>query len=447
MQRILKVLALGLFTALSVNTASAQTGTLQGRQLFLYDGGTGSSLNRIAIQTPPDAFLTTNWSLTLPTTGGFANQLLVNTGAGIMNWTSTLTLQDLTLNGDLGVLGNTTLGDLATDLVTVNGTMSFPGLTANYPLQLNGAGQVVSELINLTGAADITGILPVLNGGTGASTAAGARTNLGAQAQSTQLDNLSALASTGIMVRTGVNTFSTRLIAVNAPLSIADADGVAGNPTISLGTVGVANGGTGLTATPANGEIPIGNGVGFSLATITGTANQVVVTNGAGSITLSTPQDIHTAANPTFNNLTLNGNLLANGNTTLGNAGTDVITVTGNTVNTPTAPVVIDPTNLGTAIPAFTGSFTKIVLSANNDGANLIEYADLPAGTDGQEMLVRITCQNALANNSVILRQPGGANTTIAWPTVATLPTVMLKLVYDFDSGHWAILSSVYAPF
>ncbi|MFZ9046892.1 MAG: 3'-5' exoribonuclease domain-containing protein, partial [Cyclobacteriaceae bacterium] len=40
-------------------------------------------------------------------------------------------------------------------------------------------------------------------------------------------------------------------------------------------------------------------------ATLTGTTNQVSVANGNGSITLSTPQDIHTAATPTFDSETL----------------------------------------------------------------------------------------------------------------------------------------------
>jgi hypothetical protein len=65
--------------------------------------------------------------------------------------------------------------------------------------------------------------------------------------------------------------------------------------------------------TPANGNLLIGNGSGFTLAGITGTANQVSVTNGAGSITLSTPQNIHTAATPTFA-----GASLQSGSTTLG---------------------------------------------------------------------------------------------------------------------------------
>ena len=39
--------------------------------------------------------------------------------------------------------------------------------------------------------------------------------------------------------------------------------------------------------------------------TLTGTANEVIVTNGAGTITLSTPQDIATSSDPTFHDLTV----------------------------------------------------------------------------------------------------------------------------------------------
>lgn len=83
--------------------------------------------------------------------------------------------------------------------------------------------------------------------------------------------------------------------------------------TVSLtsevsGVLPAANGGTGVNGgTAANGQVPIGNGAGFTLSTLTGTPNQVNVLNGAGSITLSAPQDIHSSATPTFGGLTLTG--------------------------------------------------------------------------------------------------------------------------------------------
>jgi len=67
---------------------------------------------------------------------------------------------------------------------------------------------------------------------------------------------------------------------------------------LTTGTLPVASGGTGQT-TFTNGEILIGNTTGNTLskATLTGTVNRVIVTNGAGTITLSAPQDLAAASN------------------------------------------------------------------------------------------------------------------------------------------------------
>lgn len=67
--------------------------------------------------------------------------------------------------------------------------------------------------------------------------------------------------------------------------------GITGVGTLAAGTwngatIGVAYGGTGLTATPTNGQIDIGNGTGFTRAAITA-GTGVTVTNGAGSITIA----------------------------------------------------------------------------------------------------------------------------------------------------------------
>ena len=56
----------------------------------------------------------------------------------------------------------------------------------------------------------------------------------------------------------------------------------------SAGVLTVAGGGTGLSSTPANGQIPIGNGTNYTAATITAGAG-ITVTNGAGSITVALP--------------------------------------------------------------------------------------------------------------------------------------------------------------
>ena len=89
--------------------------------------------------------------------------------------------------------------------------------------------------------------------------------------------------------------------------------------TITSGTwngteVAVLNGGTGQTSY-TNGQLLIGDTTDNTLTkgTISGTPNRITVTNGNGTITLNTPQDIHTEASPTFVGLTLTGDLAVNG--------------------------------------------------------------------------------------------------------------------------------------
>lgn len=100
-----------------------------------------------------------------------------------------------------------------------------------------------------------------------------------------------------------------------------------GNATNVTGIVAVPNGGTGLSTAPANGQLLIGNGTNYTLNTLTGTANQVIVSVGAGTITLSLPQSIATTSSPTFAALTVTGTLSA-GNFSGSSSGTNTGDVT-----------------------------------------------------------------------------------------------------------------------
>jgi hypothetical protein len=73
---------------------------------------------------------------------------------------------------------------------------------------------------------------------------------------------------------------------------------------LTTGTLPIASGGTGTTTAPTSGQLHIGNSSGaWAVASLTGTSNRITVTNGSGSITLSTPQDIGTGSNPQFGSL------------------------------------------------------------------------------------------------------------------------------------------------
>lgn len=101
----------------------------------------------------------------------------------------------------------------------------------------------------------------------------------------------------------GIPVFTAGIVAVTTTPNIGTpAAGVLTNCT----GLPVAGGGTGQSSY-TNGQLLIGNTTGNTLskATLTGTTNQVVVTNGAGSITLSLPQSIATSSSPTFAGLTL----------------------------------------------------------------------------------------------------------------------------------------------
>jgi hypothetical protein len=56
----------------------------------------------------------------------------------------------------------------------------------------------------------------------------------------------------------------------------------------------------------ANQLVGVNSGAGaWEYKTLSGTSNRISVTHGAGTITLNAPQDIHTAATPTFGGLTI----------------------------------------------------------------------------------------------------------------------------------------------
>jgi hypothetical protein len=89
------------------------------------------------------------------------------------------------------------------------------------------------------------------------------------------------LAGTGVIVKTAANTIAARTLATSGNgISVADGNGIAGNPTFQL---------TGLAQAIANasgtGILALNGSSTISPVTITGTSNQIGVTGGDGSST------------------------------------------------------------------------------------------------------------------------------------------------------------------
>jgi len=181
-------------------------------------------------------------------------------------------------------------------------------------------------------ATSVSGTLPVANVGTGVTTLTGLVKGNGTGAMTAATVGTDYLAPTGSAANL-----------TNFPTFNQNTTGTAANVT---GTVAVANGGTGLSDIPVNGQIDIGNGTGFTRATLTaGTA--ITISNTAGAITISAAvrptSDQFTATNgqtsftltqTPFTNTTISPNLKPNVSMFINGVRTNNLayTVSGTTV-------------------------------------------------------------------------------------------------------------------
>jgi Chaperone of endosialidase len=112
---------------------------------------------------------------------------------------------------------------------------------------------------------------------------------------------------------TGLTTFTAANNALYSTSSSA----------LAAGTLPVAAGGTGLTSTPTNGQIDIGNGSGFTRTTLTA-GTGISVSNASGSITITntSPSSGGTVTSVSgtgsVNGITLTGSVTSSGSLTLG---------------------------------------------------------------------------------------------------------------------------------
>ena len=147
---------------------------------------------------------------------------------------------DLTGNVTGTVTGNATNVD---GIIAINngGTGATTVANARTNLGLGTMATQASNSVSITGGS-IAGItdLAIADGGTGASTVTQARTNLGlvigsdVQPFSNQLTALTSLTTNGIVIKSGTGTATTRSIAAGNSITISNADGISGNPTIAL---------------------------------------------------------------------------------------------------------------------------------------------------------------------------------------------------------------------
>lgn len=289
----------------------------------------------------------TNKTLTTPTIDGaslsgtfsgtptFSGNTTFSSGTTTFNTGSsagTLNLNTDVTTGTVNLFSNTTgiinVGSASSTLV-VNGNLTVNGTTTTVNSTTINVDDINIELGSVASPSDVTA-----NGGgitlkgstdktitwdsTNSNWTSSEHWNL-ASGKSYKINNTVVLSSTGL----GSSVVSSSLTSV----------GTLTSGTWNASTIGIAYGGTGLTATPSNGQLLVGNGSGYTLATLTN-GTGISITNASGSITV-TNNDLGSSQN-IFKNIVVGVNTIsatANNDTLTFAAGTGItITSSGKTI-------------------------------------------------------------------------------------------------------------------
>ncbi len=241
----------------------------------------------------------------LPAQGGNAGKVLSTNGTNV-SWIATGgtgTVTSVSLSP--GTTGLTVNGGSAPVTITAAGSFTLAGVlnVANGGTGLSALGTGVQTALGLATnsnggmlLAGAGGILPIARGGTGISTVPTNGKILIGNGTGYTLANLTA--GSGITIdnsvagaitinATGGGGGSGTVTTVTTTLSGITITNPTTTPAIA-GTLGYGSGGTGLTAAPTAGQLLIGNGTGYSLATLTaGSGVTIDGTTTPGQITIS----------------------------------------------------------------------------------------------------------------------------------------------------------------
>ena len=196
---------------------------------------------------------------------------------------ATLTLADSSTLATSGAYSITLTSTAATNVtLPTTGTLAT---TSNTVASISFGSTGLTPNSATTGAVTVAGTLSPANGGTGvANNALNTITFTGNYSLGVTLNSNTAVTfpTTGTLATlAGSETLTNKTI--NGASNTISNINLASQVT---GTLPIGNGGTGNTAAATNGQLLIGNGTGFSLATLTAGSN-VTITNSSGGITIA----------------------------------------------------------------------------------------------------------------------------------------------------------------
>jgi hypothetical protein len=208
-------------------------------------------------------------------------------------------------------------------------------------------------------------------------------------------------------------------------------NGITGVDTLTSGiwnatTIGVAYGGTGLTSTPSNGNLLIGNGTGYSLAGLTA-GSGIVITNGAGSITIATnvvgtvtSVDVSggtTGLSFSGGPITTSGTITAAGTLNVANGGTGAVSLTGYVKGNGTSAM-----SASASIPSTDISGLGTMAAQNANGVAItggsVDGASIGASVASTGVFTNLTATNLTATSLTGYVKGNGASVMTASSTI-----------------------------
>jgi hypothetical protein len=345
-------------------------GTINATGLFINGVGVGTgsgSVTSVAATVPSflsvtGSPITTSGTLAislsgtaLPVANGGTGQTTYTDGQLLIGNSTGNTLTKATLTAGSGITITNSAGGISIASTAGGGTVTSVAASGGTTgLSFTGSP------ITTTGTLTLGGTLAIASGGTGATSASGARLTL-------------------LAAGSGANSDITSLTGLTTALS-------------------VGQGGTGVASTPTNGQLLIGNGTGYTVAALTA-GSGISVTNSAGGITIASTSSGGTVTSVggtgSVNGITLSGTVTTAGNLTLGGALSGVSLSTQVAGTLPVANGGTGATTAGGALTSLgayaasnpsgftsnTGTVTSVSGSGGSTGLTLTGGAITTSGT------------------------------------------------------------------